>query len=89
MVGSWSLHSDKIISLLHFPYRAQIEENKLYTYKGIFSDIISALLVLDNFVLFWFAAAEGNTTSFAGANSHTRTVEINVHVPILIKKKQC
>ncbi len=48
------------------------------TYIVLFADVIAALLVLDNFVVLWFAAAEGNATGLARTHHRARTVEVDV-----------
>ena len=53
------------------------------TYKGVFSDVISALLVLDDLGLLGFAAAEGDAARLPRAHRHARAVEVDVHVPVL------
>ena len=60
-----------------------VEGQRCSTYKGILSDVVSALLVLDHLILLGFAAAEGHATRLPRAHCHAGAVKINVHIPVL------
>ena len=84
MIAKTPSLGDITLKVVWSSYSVEINHHKILneTYVAVLPDVVATLLVLDDFVILWFAAAEGDPAGLPAAHRLARAVEVDILVPV-------